>query len=105
MLPHRFRTVEEYLSAQPQPVCDIGLVVAGIVDDGLPGAEAGLWGGHPTWRLGKDPVASVKAFTRHVTFVLEDGQPPLKLRSLDDVDPDVFEDRLAAFREARTLGA
>ncbi len=102
---HRFASVEEYLSAQPQPVCDIGLVVAGIVDAGLPGAQAGLWGGHPSWRIGRETVASVKAFTRHVTFELGDGQPPLKLRLLDDLDPDVLSDRVAAFREARTLGA
>ncbi len=101
MPKHRFQTVAEYLSAQPQPLCDIGLVVAGIVDDGLPGAEAGLWGGHPTWRAGKQPLASVKAFTRHVTLVLEDGGPPLKLRELDDVDPDGLAERLAALHAGR----
>lgn len=107
MPAHRFQTVAEYLSAQPQPVCDIGHVVAGIVDEELPDAVASLWHGHPTWRIGKAPVAAVRAYTRHVTLALwrgatvedpsgrlagADGSAPatVKLRNLDDVDPELF---------------
>lgn len=107
MAPHRYQTVAEYISAQPQPVCDIGHVVAGIVDEELPDATASLWHGHPTWRHGRAPVAQVKAYTRHVTLgvwrgaAVEDPSGRLvagggeqmasvKLRTLDDVDPELF---------------
>ncbi len=104
---HRFQTVEQYLSAQEQPLCDIGLAVAALVARELPDAEATLWHGHPTWKLGKAPVALVKAYTRHVTFGLWRGSQvedpsgrlvpsgaqqmaAVKLRTLDEVDPELF---------------
>ena len=114
---HRFQTVEEYLSAQPQPLCDIGLAVAALATEELPGTEASLWHGHPTWRDGKAPVCLVKAYTRHVTFALWRGSQvadpsgrlvasgaqqmaAVKLRAVADVDPEVFRGWL---RQARTL--
>ncbi len=114
---HRFRTVEEYLSAQPQPLCDVGLAVAALADAALPDATAGLWHGHPTWRVGKVPVCLVKAYTRHVTFGLWRGSQvedpsgrlvpsgaqqmaAVKLRSLEEIDPERFADWLRQARAA-----
>lgn len=107
MATHRFQTVEEYVSAQPQPLCDVGHAMLPVVGGALAGAEASLWRGHPTWRVGKRPVCALKAYTRHLTFEVwggdgvEDpsgrlkpvdggGRAAVKLRSLEDVDPELF---------------
>ena len=104
---HRYATVEEYVSAQPQPLCDIGLALLPVLGGALAGAEPSLWHGHPTWRVGGRPVCAVKAYTRHVSFELwggdavEDpsgrlrpvdggGRAFVKLRTLEDVDPELF---------------
>ena len=39
---HEFETVEQYISAQPQPPCDIGHALAWLIAGELPGAEATL---------------------------------------------------------------
>lgn len=104
---HRFQTVEQYLSSQPQPLCDVGLALAALIDAELPDADAGLWHGHPTWRIGRAPVCSVKAYTRHVTFGLARGaaladpsgrlvpggaqaMASVKLRAVEELDADLF---------------
>lgn len=104
---HKFQTVDEYLSSLPQPLCDVGHAVASVIAADLPGAEASLWHGHPTWKLGKAPVCLLKAYTRHLTFGLWRGaavsdhsgrlvpggaetMASVKLRGLDDVDAELF---------------
>lgn len=115
MPEHRFQTVEAYLSAQPQPLCDVGLSVARVIDGALPDADATLWHGHPTWKLGGEPICLLKAYTRHVTFALwrgpelddpsdrlkpSDGQTmaSVKLRAVEDVDATLFAGWLAQRR-------
>jgi hypothetical protein len=115
--PHRFKSVEEYLSAQPQPVCDIGHALAVLVGEALPEARPSLWHGHPTWKLGKAPAVLVKAYTRHVTLALWRGSQvtdpsgrlvpsgaqqmaAVKLRAVDEVDPELFADWLRQARDA-----
>lgn len=104
---HRYETVEQYVSAQPQPLCDIGHRLLELIDAGLPGAEATLWHGHPTWKLGAAPVCLLKAYTRHMTLGFWHGtalsdpsgrlrpsgarqMASVKLRRLADVDPERF---------------
>jgi hypothetical protein len=117
---HKYETVEQYVSAQPQPVCDVGHVLLGLIADGLPEAKAGMWHGHPTWKLDGRPVCLVKAYTRHVTLgffrgiAFEDpsgrlrpgggaGQmASVKLRSVEEVDPELVAGWL---RQARALEA
>ncbi len=108
---HRYQTVEAYLSAQPQPLCDVGHALASLIGAELPGADASLWHGHPTWKLSKAPVCLVKAYTRHVTFGLWRGatltdpsdrlvptgaqtMASVKLRAVDEIDPGLFADWL-----------
>lgn len=119
MPPHRYQSVEQYLSAQPQPLCDIGLAVALLIAAELPEAEPSLWHGHPTWKLHREPTALLKAYTRHVTFGLWRGSQvedpsgrlvpsgaqqmaAVKLRAVDDVDSELFADWL---RQAREISA
>lgn len=114
---HRFQTVEGYLSSQPQPLCDVGLALAVLIDAELPDAHTGLWHGHPTWRIGRAPVCLVKAYTRHVTFGLWRGaeiddpggrlvsagaqtMASVKLRTVVEIDADLFSGWL---RQAHAL--
>jgi hypothetical protein len=114
---HRYETVEQYLSAQPQPLCDIGLAVAAIATAELPEATASLWHGHPTWRIAKAPICQVRAYTRHVTFALWRGSQvedptgrlapsgaqqmaAVKLRSVGEVDAGLFAGWLEQARTA-----
>jgi hypothetical protein len=114
---HKYETVEQYVSAQPQPLCDVGHTLLGLLDAGLPGADATLWHGHPTWKLGDAPVCLLKAYTRHLTLGFWHGaafsdpsgrlrpsgareMASVKLRSVTDIDPERFGDWL---RQARGL--
>lgn len=125
---HKYETVEQYVSAQPQPLCDVGHTLLELIAAGLPGADATLWHGHPTWKLGREPVCLLKAYTRHLTLgfwrgaafddpggrLRPSGVQPMasvKLRAVEDVDPERLADWLRQARELarqdaapRTLG-
>jgi hypothetical protein len=94
---------------------EIARAARAAIDDGLPGAQAAIKWAHPTWSLGRHPVCYLKAATAHVTFgfwrgaSIEDPSGRLettgqimahtKLRSLADVDAELFADWLAQARE------
>lgn len=118
-------TVDEYLSAQPEPLRAIGEALVPIIDAVLPGAGA-MWQGHPVWSLGaapgKNPVCLLKAYSSYVTFGVwrgreivdrsgridtTGGMAHVKLRSLADIDAELFTDWLKQARdvERRILSA
>lgn len=110
-------TVEEYLAAQPEPMRAIGGVLVPMIDGVLPGAGA-LWQGHPVWSLGaapgKRPVCLLKAYTSYVTFGFwrgreiadatgrmdtTSGMPHVKLRTVADIDAELFTGWLTQARD------
>ncbi len=115
----RFAAVEDYVAALPEPLREIGEKLLPLIEEVLPGAGA-VWHGHPVWSLGpapgKQPVSYIKAYSAHVTFGLWRGQEiddpsgrlepaarvmaAVKLRSVDDIDAELFIDWL---RRARDL--
>ena len=118
---YKYLTVEEYLADRQQPLRSTGEALRLLIADGLPGAEATLWHGHPTWKLGGTPVCLVKAYTRHLTLafwrgarfadpsgrlVLSGAQEMagVKLRTPEEVDPEVISGWLVQARE-RTVSA
>jgi hypothetical protein len=115
----KFTTVEEYVASLPEQLRPIAEQVQPIIDAELPGAGA-VWHGHATWSLGaapgQSPVCLLKGYPSYLTFSLWRGQAikdpsgrlepgaremaGVKLRTLDDLDPDLFADWL---RQARAL--
>lgn len=115
----KYTSVEDYLAAMPPPLRQVAEATRAAIDaafgigpdgsDGTAGPNARTcrirWS-HPTWSVGKNPVCYLRTASRHVTFgfwkgaCLEDpagrlestGQvmAHVKLRSVDDVDPDVI---------------
>jgi hypothetical protein len=113
----KFTTVDEYLTAQPEPLRAIGEKLVPIIDAVLPGAGA-LWQGHPVWSLGaapgKNPVCLLKAYTSYVTFgfwkgreIIDGsgrmdttlGMAHVKLRTTADIDADLFTGWLTQARD------
>lgn len=111
----RFTSVQEYMEAVPAQLRDVAEKAAAVVAAALPGLDAALWHGQPTWSRGgapgRDPLCFVKAYPNHVTLGLWRGQDvddpsgrlepnsrrmaSVKLRTLDDIDPDLFAGWLA----------
>jgi hypothetical protein len=104
-------TIDDYIAALPG---DLPAVAAGarqVIDSRLDGAESAIKWAHPTWSLGKQPICYLKGASRHVTFgfwrgaSIDDPSGRLetsgsvmahaKLRSLDDVDEELFAGWLA----------
>jgi hypothetical protein len=112
----KYATVEEYIRALPEPLGEIAEATRVVIDARLEGAASAIRWAHPTWSIGKQPVCYLKAATRHLTFgfwhgaSIDDPSGRLetsgtvmahaKLRSLDDVDPELFATWLA---RARTI--
>jgi hypothetical protein len=110
-------TVQDYVATLPESQREITGKLLPLIEQVLPGAGA-VWHGHPVWSLGptpgKSPVCLVKAYPRHVTFGFWRGQAlgadrlepgaremaSVKLRSVADIDTEVFIDWL---RRARDL--
>lgn len=111
-------TVDEYIGALPGELPAVAAATRRIIDARLDGADSAIRWAHPTWSLGKQPVCYLKGASRHVTFgfwrgaSIDDPSGRLessgsvmahaKLRSLDDVDEELFADWL---RQARALEA
>lgn len=116
-----FDSVQAYLNALPEPQQQITDKLLPIIEAALPGSGA-LYQGHPVWSVGekpgKSPVCYVKAYSSYVTFgfwkgqMLPDpsgrldagarGMAGVKLRSLADIDADLFTDWL---HQARAMEA
>lgn len=113
--------VDRSVEGLAEPVRAIAERTRSVVDAALPDVPAGLWHGHPAWSTGapgKGPVCLVKAYAGYVTLGFWKGQAltdpsgrleagsremaSAKLRSLDDIDQALFNDRL---RQARDLEA
>lgn len=113
----KYATIEEYVAAQPAALQSICQALIPLVDAALPGTGA-LWQGHPVWSLGarpgQRPVCLVKAYASHVTVGFwrgreiadasgrmdtGSGMAHVKVRTLADVDPDLFADWLKQARD------
>jgi hypothetical protein len=115
----KFTTIDEYLAAAPEPLRTIGEQLVPIIDKVLPGTGA-MWQGHPVWSLGaapgKNPVCLLKVYSSYVTFgfwkgrEIDDsgrmdttkGMAHVKLRTVADIDADLFTDWLTRARELGT---
>jgi hypothetical protein len=111
----KFATVEEYIAAIPEPLRDVASAARMAIDAGLPEADAAIRWAHPTWSLGKRPVCYLKTASAHITFgfwrgaSIDDPSDSLetsgqvmahvKLRTIDDVDPDLITNWLGQARE------
>jgi hypothetical protein len=101
-------TVDEYIEALPGELRAVGEAARRVIDARLEGAESAIKWAHPTWSFGKQPVCYLKGASRHVTFgfwrgaSIDDASGRLetsgsvmahaKLRSLNDVDEELFAD-------------
>src|ERR671937_2181108 len=111
----KYATVEEYIAALPEPLRDVAARTRAVVDDNLDGAESAIKWARPTWSIGRQPVCYLKAASKHVTFgfwrgaSIEDPSGRLetsgqvmahaKLRTVNDVDEQLFADWLGQARE------
>ncbi|GAA4087038.1 DUF1801 domain-containing protein [Actinomadura miaoliensis] len=119
----KFATVEQYVASLPEAQREIADRLLPLIEKVLPGAGA-IWHGHPVWSLGdkpgRSPVCLVKAYSAHVTFGLWRGgevtdpsgrlepgsrtMAAVKLRTLDDVDEELFTAWLRQARDLETAG-
>jgi hypothetical protein len=111
----KFATIDEYIAAIPQPLRDVATAARLAIDAGLPESEAAIRWAHPTWSLGKRPVCYLKTASAHITFGFWRGasiddpsgrletsgqvMAHVKLRTTDDVNPDLITNWLRQARE------
>ncbi|WP_119731477.1 DUF1801 domain-containing protein [Thermomonospora amylolytica] len=115
----KYATVQDYVASLPESLRETAEAVLPLIENALPGTGA-VWHGHPVWSLGpapgKSPVCFIKAYKTHIAFGFWKGQSledpsgrltpgtremaTAKLRSPDDIDPDLFTTWLT---QARTL--
>jgi hypothetical protein len=108
--------VTTYLTGLDAPLRETAEKLRSVIGAALPEATGAMWHGHPVWGLGdrpgKTPVCLVKAYPAYVTFGLWRGQDApddsgrlvpgarrmasVKLRTLDDIDPELFTGWLRA---------
>ena len=103
--------VGEYLAALPDHLREVGVRTGEIVDASFPERASAIRWAHPTWSLGKEPICYLKMATpKHLTFGFWKGaaivdqsgrldtsgevMAHVKLRSLEDVDAELFADWL-----------
>lgn len=100
------QSVDAYVESLPEEILDVGRKLRAVIDAGLPTADVVMWHGHPTWMIGKVPVALLKGYTKYVTFGLFNGQrvddstsrlhpgaremAVVKVSRIDDVDDATF---------------
>jgi hypothetical protein len=109
-------TIEQYIAALPPHLEPIAAAARETIDAHLPDAQSAIKWAHPTWSLGKQPICYLKAASSHITFgfwrgaSIDDRSGRLetsgqvmahaKLRTLDDVDAELFAEWL---NQARAL--
>jgi hypothetical protein len=107
-------SIDEYIGDLPEPLREVASRTRTVIDEHLEDATSAIKWAHPTWSVGKEPVCYLKAASRHVTFGFWQGaslddpsgrletsgqvMAHVKLRSVDDVDENLFADWL---RQAR----
>jgi hypothetical protein len=113
-------TIDEYFHALPRPLAEIASAARAAIDAGLPDAQSEIKWAHPTWSLGGHPVCYLKAASMHVTFGFWRGasindpsrrletsgqvMAHTKLRSVHDVDTELFADWLHQARALERMG-
>jgi hypothetical protein len=111
----KYATIDEYIAALPGELAAVADAARRVIDARLEGADSAIKWAHPTWSLGKLPVCYLKGASKHVTFgfwhgaSIDDPSGRLetsgsvmahaKLRSLDDVDEELFASWLRQARE------
>ena len=118
----KFANVDDYIAALPEGLREVATALRPIVNAALPGSVEAMYHASPTWSAGeaagKNLVCLVKAYSSYVTFALWKGQliddesgrleassrtmAHVKLRSVDDIDADLFAGWL---KQARDLEA
>jgi hypothetical protein len=115
----RYATIDAYIDALEPALGDVAREARGIIDAALPDAAAAIKWAHPTWSLGTQPVCYLRRASAHITFgfwhgaSIDDPSGRLqtsgqvmahaKLRTRDDIDPDLFDAWMAQAR-ALALG-
>jgi hypothetical protein len=116
----KYSTVDEYLAALPAELAETAAAARRAIDAELPDASSAIKWAHPTWSFGKEPVCYLKAASAHLTFgfwkgaSIDDPSGRLetsgqvmahaKLRSPEDVDPQLFAVWLRQARELAEQG-
>jgi hypothetical protein len=111
----KYATIDAYIAALPGELPAVADAARRVIDARLEGADSAIKWAHPTWSLGKLPVCYLKGASKHVTFgfwhgaSIDDPSERLetsgsvmahaKLRSLDDVDEELFASWLRQARE------
>ena len=112
-------TIDAYIGALPEPLRETAEAARRVVHRRLEGATSAIKWSHPVWSLGTAPVCYLKAASEHVRLgfwrgaSIDDPSGRLetsgqvtahtKLRSVEDVDEELFADWLRQAREL-TLG-
>ncbi|MFJ9778146.1 DUF1801 domain-containing protein [Amycolatopsis sp. NPDC101161] len=114
------QNTDEYLANLAEPLREIANRLAKVIDANLPDAHGLLYYGHPWWghseTPGKQLVTYLKAYKAYVTFGFWRGQAisdssgrleagsggmgQVKIRSVDEIDEELFGDWL---RQAAAL--
>ena len=67
-------TIDAYHAAQDETdraICDR---LRAIIDDGLDGAEIGIWYGHPVWKIMGNPIVGYKKLKACIRLLFWSGQ-------------------------------
>ena len=101
-------TIDEYMAALPAPLVAVASEARRVIDSEFEGADSAIKWAHPTWTIGKRPVCYLRGASQHATFgfwrgaSIDDPSGRLetscevmahaKLRTIDDVDAELFAD-------------
>ncbi len=121
----KFANVDDYLAALPEGLREVATTLRPVVNAALPGSVEAIYHASPTWsageKAGKNLVCLMKGYSSYVTFALWKGQlvddpsgrleasaremAHVKLRTVDDIDADLFTGWLEQARDLETVAA
>ncbi|WP_410659978.1 DUF1801 domain-containing protein [Amycolatopsis sp. lyj-112] len=121
----KFANVDDYIAALPEGLREVATALRPIVNEALPGSVEAMYHASPTWSVGgaagKNLVCLMKAYSSYVTFALWKGQviddqsgrleagsremAHVKLRSVADIDAELFAGWLKRARDLETVEA